>query len=90
VEEFYDLLSGIRCPSTIRLQGMGCTSARRDCERSSQVRRYIKLGNNQMPLPMKNARKSEEINKPAGREACALPECGGKLEPEGGCVICRS
>ncbi len=92
VEEIYDQLRGIRCPSTIRQQGMGCTSCPDAIAKVvAKVADYIKLGNNQMPLPID---KRTEIGKKSkslqtgGMRFC--PECGEKLEPEGGCVICRS
>jgi ribonucleoside-diphosphate reductase alpha chain len=92
VEEIYDQLRGIRCPSTIRQQGMSCTSCPDAIAKVvAKVADYIKLGSITMPLPTDKSvqlrSKSKNLHVSDMR---FCPECGEKLEPEGGCVICRS
>lgn len=95
VEEIYNQLKGIRCPSTIRQQGMSCTSCPDAIAKVvAKVAKYIEENKNgSEPQPLK-----PETRTPVTHTATAVPtadlrycpECGAKLEHEGGCVICRS
>lgn len=106
INEVYDQLKGIRCPSTIRQQGMSCTSCPDAI--AKVVMKVSKLIEENQP--------KTELPKPAETPACAgtglggasgegagaaqipatageihvCPECGNVVEHEGGCVICRN
>ena len=97
VKSIVDQLKGIRCPSTIRLPGMKCTSCpdaiaktidrvyRQQVERgvwpvAPETLAYIDL-----PVEHDDPDLDEAV--PGRMKFC--PECGAKLEHEGGCVICR-
>ena len=99
VQEIYDQLKGIRCPSTIRQQGMSCTSCPDAIAKVvAKVAKYIeehKAG--ACPQPMEAERRTPVTHTPKASSANIssenmhfCPECGAKLEHEGGCVICRS
>ncbi len=90
VQEIYDQLKGIRCPSTIRQQGMGCTSCPDAIAKVLlKVEDFIREGK----LPVPTVAPSGAVKKPAPAEPRVnmtyCPECGEKLLHEGGCVICR-
>lgn len=106
IQEVYDQLKGIRCPSTIRQQGMGCTSC------PDAIARVI------MKVSKIIEEQPKEKNAASGAAACGTavagggnagtaaqlgqnvpataseihvcPECGNVVEHEGGCVICRN
>lgn len=86
VKEIYDQLKGIRCPSTIRQQGMGCTSCPDAIAKVlMKVNKFIQQG--QLPMPSQmDSPVSATVS--LGMNFC--PECGTKLAHEGGCVVCRS
>ena len=99
VQEIYDQLKGIRCPSTIRQQGMSCTSCPDAIAKVvAKVAKYIeehKQGS--CPQPLEAERRTPVTHAPKASAASIsadnmhfCPECGAKLEHEGGCVICRS
>ena len=103
VNEVYDQLKGIRCPSTIRQPGMGCTSCPDAIARVlKKVSEYIATDcatPAHTPAPAvqraKPAKQAEPAERPAAiyaapQEIHACPECGASVEHEGGCVICRS
>lgn len=114
VEEIYDQLKGIRCPSTIRQQGMSCTSCPDAIAKVvAKVNDFIKNGNSgnpgmnhpaPEPLTKKVGAASQSAKMAAApqrhsiepvipgtaAEIHACPECGGRVEHEGGCVICRN
>ena len=86
-------LRGIRCPSTIRQQGMKCTSCpdaiARVIEKVVASKEFKAAGVHVSP-----AAPAEPV-KPAAVPAVAAhirecPECGAKVEHEGGCVMCRN
>jgi len=97
VKEIYDQLKGIRCPSTIRQSGMSCTSCPDAIAKVvAKVAKFIdEKGDGSkpaLPAPEKRTPVRTEEKKP-GPVADTMhfcPECGAKLEHEGGCVICRS
>lgn len=104
VDEVYDQLKGIRCPSTIRQQGMSCTSCPDAIAKVlAKVDRFIHENNNSAqhpeaePAPRRVSRGGPAPAVPQGgrvpavaAEIHACPECGGPVEHEGGCVICRN
>ena len=95
INEVYDQLKGIRCPSTIRQQGMSCTScpdaiakvvmmvSKLIEEQPKEKASYEMPTDN--PVPQKHP-----IIPATANEIHACPECGSVVEHEGGCVICRN
>ena len=95
INEVYDQLKGIRCPSTIRQQGMSCTSCPDAI--AKVVMKVSKLIEEQpkeragyempteTPVPQRHP-----IVPATANEIHACPECGSVVEHEGGCVICRN
>lgn len=95
VKEIVKQLKGIRCPSTVRQQGLSCTSC------PDAIAKVIKKVNdmfnkkgNIAPNPLANAEASNDNFKNSNAEDCSkaikyCPDCGAKLEHEGGCVTCR-
>ena len=102
VHEVYDQLKGIRCPSTIRQPGMGCTSCPDAIARVlKKVSEYIATdcaAPAHAPAPAVQraaAPAKKQPERPAAiyaapQEIHTCPECGASVEHEGGCVICRS
>ncbi|MEF9865165.1 MAG: vitamin B12-dependent ribonucleotide reductase [Oscillospiraceae bacterium] len=103
VEEIYDQLKGIRCPSTIRQSGMSCTSCPDAIAKViAKVDKFIKDNGGASdaalsPEPKTKKLPSPQINAPTQQRVSAVaadihvcPECGAGVEHEGGCVICRS
>ncbi len=100
VNEVYNQLKGIRCPSTIRQQGMSCTSCPDAIAKViMKVSKYIedekKNGAGGVPAPFCSDEPAAVKNSAADIPATAgeihkCPECGSAVEHEGGCVICRS
>lgn len=88
VKTIVNQLRGIRCPSTIRQPGLKCTSCPDAIARVIEKvwKQQVELGQwKEFAPPVPEPRGSVDI---AGRmHAC--PECGAKLEHEGGCVTCR-
>ncbi len=87
IEEILDQLKGIRCPSTIRQQGMKCTSCPDAIAKVVSKVHDMLQKNEGAPLLS-----PWQASKPKSKEAESgnCPECGEKLEHEGGCVSCRS
>ena len=89
VKEIYDQLKGIRCPSTIRQQGMGCTSCPDGIARVLlKVEKFIEQGQAPTADPLPKSDKAASGHHGAQMKYC--PDCGGELLHEGGCVICRN
>ena len=95
INEVYDQLKGIRCPSTIRQQGMSCTSCPDAI--AKVVMKVSKLIEEQpkekagYEMPTENPVPQKHPIIPAtANEIHACPECGSVVEHEGGCVICRN
>ena len=93
VRSIIDQLKGIRCPSTIRQSGMKCTSwpdaIAKAIERVYQ--QQVRLGHwaePELSAAEGPAASQAETVVPGRMRFC--PECGAKLEHEGGCVICRN
>lgn len=99
IREVYDQLKGIRCPSTIRQPGMGCTSCPDAIARvlkkvsDTIAKDGVPNGFASVPAPKKKASVRMPETAPetaAAGTLAACPECGGELEHSSGCVICRS
>ena len=83
--------SGIRCPSTIRQNGMKCTSCPDAIARVIQ-RTAEKMEREGITLPkpvQRAALAAAPAAPPATRGPRFCPDCGEMLEHEGGCVSCR-
>lgn len=97
INEVYDQLKGIRCPSTIRQQGMSCTSCPDAIARViMKVSKQIEgAGKSELGVQTKEAQQqgkgaqAGDVPATSGEIHCC-PECGSKVEHEGGCVICRN
>ena len=88
VKEIYDQLKGIRCPSTIRQHGLNCTSCPDAIAKVlAKVDAYIKNGH---PACGLNAGELPQGKRQYVDTLHVCPDCGAKLEHEGGCVTCRS
>jgi len=88
LEEILEQLRGIRCPSTVRQSGRTCTSC------PDAVARVVKrvadmIKTNPMPVAA-NGNAEEAHHESLSRMAKFCPECGSKMEHEGGCVSCRN
>ena len=96
IEEVYDQLKGIRCPSTIRQQGMHCTSCPDAI--AKVIMKVSKIIEDAPKEQIAEDIKQEKAASPAkpvdipatAGEIHSCPECGGIVEHEGGCVICRN
>lgn len=87
MEVIIQQLKGIRCPSTIRQQGLGVTSCPDAIAKAiEKVRKAAAEGG--MPVPMAMAQAAGREGE--GKQAKFCPECGARLEHEGGCVTCRN
>ncbi len=93
VREVCTQLRGIRCPSTIRQQGMSCSSCPDAIAKVvMKVNDYIEAnagggeGTRPQPEPLSAARAGTGETAPGP----LCPECGSALEHEGGCAICRA
>ena len=90
VQTIVSQLKGIRCPSTVRQPGLKCTS----CP-DAIARTIEKIYHQQIELGYwdKDAIKAEDLMKESGEALTHVmkfcPECGSKVEHEGGCVVCR-
>ena len=95
-KEIIQQLKGIRCPSCLRQPGvpvMSCPDAI-----AKALEKVLKVSQNgshePVPAPISPAAKAAPIPRPGMTPAEAklakfCPECGAKLEHEGGCVTCR-
>lgn len=93
VRSIIDQLKGIRCPSTIRQSGMKCTSCPDAIAKAIErvYQQQVRLGHwaePELSAAEGSAASQEETVVPGRMRFC--PECGAKLEHEGGCVICRN
>lgn len=92
VKTIISQLRGIRCPSTIRQKGMKCTSCpdaiARVIEKVVESNGFKESGVQLAGEVTKSAVKTEPSAVAAHIREC--PECGEKVEHEGGCVICRN
>ena len=93
VRSIIDQLKGIRCPSTIRQSGMKCTSCPDAIAKAIErvYQQQVRLGHwaePELSAAEGPAASQAETVVPGRMRLC--PECGAKLEHEGGCVICRN
>lgn len=91
VRSIIDQLKGIRCPSTIRQSGMKCTSCPDAIAKAIErvYQQQVRLGHwaePELSAAEGPAASQAETVVPGRMRFC--PECGAKLEHEGGCVIC--
>lgn len=84
-DSLIEQLKGIRCPSTIRQQGMMATSCPDAIARViSEVLKYKKNGTAEKVIKVEPNSVVITVN---SMKFC--PECGSKMEHEGGCAVCR-
>ena len=93
VRSIIDQLKGIRCPSTIRQSSMKCTSCPDAIAKAIErvYQQQVRLGHwaePELSAAEGPAASQAETVVPGRMRFC--PECGAKLEHEGGCVICRN
>jgi ribonucleoside-diphosphate reductase alpha chain len=91
-------LKGIRCPSTIRQKGLSVLSCPDAIGRLIERVMNHRNGNGNvyksssipasLKIPVPTARNFDPDDG-EGKQASNCPECGGGLEHEGGCVVCR-
>ena len=85
-QEIIQQLKGIRCPSTIRQPGLGVTSCPDAIAKVlEKVLKAQEHGDAISPIA-----KISPIPTGRGQHDKFCPECGSKLEHEGGCVVCRN
>lgn len=85
-QEIIQQLKGIRCPSTIRQPGLGVTSCPDAIARV--LEKVLKAQAHGDALS--TIAKISAIPTGRGQHDKYCPECGSKLEHEGGCVVCRN
>jgi len=97
VNSIVSQLKGIRCVSTIRQTGLKCTSCPDAIGKAIErvYKQQTELGNwPAMPKPSSKVVapvvQPAKINIDVATEIHFCPECGEKVEHEGGCVICRN
>jgi ribonucleoside-diphosphate reductase alpha chain len=95
VNTIIEQLKGIRCPSTIRQPGMKVTSCpdaiAKVIAKVVKMQTAFTAENTEVlkPLCRGNEKSTSDKEKEEKVKAGICPECGKKLEHEGGCVICR-
>lgn len=85
VKEIVHQLEGIRCPSTIRQSGVNCTSCPDAI--AKVVKKVAKMLAEGKKPSLSNMSERENANAILDDNNC--PECGAKMEHEGGCISCR-
>ncbi len=92
MDTIIEQLKGIRCPSTIRQPGMKVTSCPDAIARIIQKVKNYRLNGDASALVPESARQSAPVSAHEDANAAKIrfcPECGAKVEHEGGCVVCR-
>lgn len=88
VDSIIEQLKGIRCPSTIRQKNIKVTSCPDAIARVIQKVKDMQ-GNSRIPAVPESLRQYDLVEHvDAHMKFC--PECGEKLEHEGGCITCRN
>jgi len=89
MEVIIQQLKGIRCPSTIRQKELSVTSCPDAIAKAiEKVRKAAAEGASPIPVSFATAAPSPRDGE--GKLAKFCPECGARLEHEGGCVTCRN
>ena len=87
-------LRGIRCPSTIRQPGMKCTSCpdaiARVIQKVVASKEFQAAGIHVAPAEPAAPARSDKPVPAVAAHIRECPECGAKVEHEGGCVMCRN
>ena len=95
-KEILTQLRGIRCPSTVRQQGMKCTSCPDAIARTIEKMTKV-LGTDEMNMSAQFAEEEKTAVQPAAKgnkpilgadDKLHCPECGKVLRHEGGCTVC--
>ncbi len=95
-KEILTQLRGIRCPSTVRQQGMKCTSCPDAIARTIEKMTKV-LGTDEMNMSAQFAEEEKTAAQPAAKgnkpilgadDKLHCPECGKVLRHEGGCTVC--
>ena len=94
-DELIQQLKGIRCPSTIRQQGMAVTSCPDAIAKAIEKVMQASKTNQIPPCPPpmgagQKGRPAPDMTPAESKLAKYCPECGAQLEHEGGCVTCRN
>ena len=94
-DELIRQLKGIRCPSTIRQQGMAVTSCPDAIAKAIEKVMQASKTNHIPPCPPprgagRKGRPAPNMTPAESKLAKYCPECGAQLEHEGGCVTCRN
>lgn len=91
VESIIKQLMGIRCPSPSWQNGGSVLSCSDAIARA--LREYIEKkftsGDPTVKDKLSTSKILEFVNKTASEQMGACPECGGAVEHEGGCIVCR-
>ncbi len=88
MEVIIQQLKGIRCASTIRQQGLNVTSCPDAIAKAIEKVMHA-AENGAFPAPMA-VHAPAPVRDADGKQAKFCPECGSRLEHEGGCVTCRN
>ena len=94
-DELIRQLKGIRCPSTIRQQGMAVTSCPDAIAKAIEKVMQASRTHQRPPCPPpmgagRKGRPAPDMTPAESKLAKYCPECGAQLEHEGGCVTCRN
>ncbi|MDX1357574.1 MAG: vitamin B12-dependent ribonucleotide reductase [Clostridia bacterium] len=81
-------LKGIRCPSTIKQKGLKVLSCPDAIARL--IEKVEQMSSDTGSIDTETGEEKEEATVTVGPGTSICPECGSKVEHEGGCVICRS
>ncbi len=91
VDSIIEQLKGIRCPSTIRRADMDATSCPDAISRVIEKVKHLQA-DGPSPVSKATAQKTQPRWTPPDNSPAIkfCPECGAKIEHEGGCVTCRN
>ena len=95
-KEIIQQLKGIRCPSCLRQPGVPVTSCPDAIAKSLEKVIRARQGGAPaaapaaQPMPIPGPTAKRDVSPAEVKLAKFCPECGSKLEHEGGCVTCRN